>query len=174
MVNVSIGSYICVYDTEYTGDGMACTDNDEYNVGSDVVCDVNGYEASTDGTDACDANASGTHAVGPYTCSCNVVFSGDGFSCTDIDEYLTTTCDTNAAYANTSGSITCTCYGAYYGDGFSCIYYNNIQMNTGGTLPLLTHALLTIPKFNSHVLELAFQLKLTVASLSIPMLTALK
>ena len=47
------------------------------------------------------------------------------------------------------------------------------QMYAGGRMPLLTHALLTIPKFNSPVLELAFQLKLTVASLSIPMLTTL-
>ena len=48
------------------------------------------------------------------------------------------------------------------------------RINAGGRMPLLTYALLTIPKFNSHVLELAFQLKLTVASLTIPMLTALQ
>ena len=48
------------------------------------------------------------------------------------------------------------------------------QARMSGTMPILTYALLTIPKYNSHVLVVTFQSKLTVTSSSIPMLTTLQ
>eukprot|EP00163_Fabomonas_tropica_P031621 TRINITY_DN758_c0_g1_i6.p1 TRINITY_DN758_c0_g1~~TRINITY_DN758_c0_g1_i6.p1 ORF type:complete len:1705 (+),score=582.65 TRINITY_DN758_c0_g1_i6:207-5321(+) len=56
-----------------------------------------------------------------YTCECPAVgYTGDGFTCTDIDECAQNPCDANAACTNTAGSFTCACNENYEGDGFTC------------------------------------------------------
>ena len=38
--------------------------------------------------DDCDADATCTNTLGSYTCSCNIGYSGDGFSCDGNDIIL--------------------------------------------------------------------------------------
>ena len=77
----------------------------------------------------CDSNAVCIDTASSFTCACNPGFSGDGVSCSDIDECndpgYTNNCDTNAACINTPGSFTCTCGAAFYGDGVICLPKTN-------------------------------------------------
>ena len=75
----------------------------------------------------CDSNAVCIDTASSFTCACNPGFSGDGVSCSDIDECNANTnnCDTNAACINTPGSFTCTCGAAFYGDGVICLPKTN-------------------------------------------------
>lgn len=62
---------------------------------------------------------------GSFTCTCGMGYSGDGFTCTDIDECMTgmAGCDPVATCMNTPGSFTCTCpmgYTDVRGDGTLC------------------------------------------------------
>ncbi|MBK8252007.1 MAG: DUF4215 domain-containing protein [Polyangiaceae bacterium] len=61
----------CAVEAGYTCTGTApsvCTDNDE--------CTLN--------TDNCDANATCTNTPGSFTCACNVGFTGNGVTCTNL------------------------------------------------------------------------------------------
>ncbi|XP_031570204.1 nidogen-2-like [Actinia tenebrosa] len=70
----------------------------------------------------CHVNATCINIPGSYACRCNDGFSGDGFSCADIDECATNVhqCDRNAYCNNTVGSYRCTCNRGYYGNGIKC------------------------------------------------------
>ena len=76
------------------------------------------------GTNECDVNSICTDNIGSYDCSCNTGYSGDGFSCEDVDECNETNpmhnCNVNADCLNTVGSFMCTCRAGYTGDGVSC------------------------------------------------------
>ena len=58
-----------------------------------------------------------------YTCACRSGFSGDGFSCNDIDECSAdvSPCDPNGTCTNSEGSFGCACNNGYSGDGFACV-----------------------------------------------------
>jgi hypothetical protein len=86
--------------------------------------DDGGADASTPAVDAagcspaCGANAT----CAGTTCMCNTGYTGDGLTCTDVNECLTANggCDANATCTNTPGARVCTCNGGYFGDGVTC------------------------------------------------------
>ena len=68
------------------------------------------------------ADAVCTDTEGDFTCACQSGFTGDGLSCTNIDECAENlhACDANATCSDTAGGYECTCNAGYGGDGFSC------------------------------------------------------
>jgi len=71
--------------------------------------------------DNCDGNAQCTNTDGGFTCECNAGFSGDGVTCTDINECEGgNNCDVNAECSNTNGGFTCACKEGFSGDGATC------------------------------------------------------
>ncbi|CAH3192117.1 unnamed protein product, partial [Porites evermanni] len=69
----------------------------------------------------CHKNAVCTNTLGSYKCQCGTGYTGDGFSCTDIDECSSGhQCDSSATCHNTDGSYTCTCNSGYSGNGRTC------------------------------------------------------
>lgn len=67
---------------------------------------------------ACAINAS---CVGD-ACMCNDGFTGDGHTCSDINECATGNggCDVNADCLNAAGSFSCRCKAGFVGDGTTC------------------------------------------------------
>ena len=65
----------------------------------------------------CHSNADCTNVASSFTCACNSGFSGDGLTCTDIEECTTNThnCDAEATCTNTAGGFTCACNAGYVG-----------------------------------------------------------
>ena len=74
------------------------------------------------GSNPCDTNAQCDDTVGSFTCTCKAGYTGDGTSCSNVDECSlgTHTCHTNAECADTDGSHECTCKAGYTGDGKTC------------------------------------------------------
>ncbi len=128
---------------ESFGDKMICTDDcTDSCPGQGTSCfngtcvpadycddpDGNGYGQGPgcQGTecDLCDVNAScNQDTAGQWSCTCDPGFSGDGTSCTDVDECSDPSlnnCDANATCTNTDGSFTCACNSGFSGDGTSC------------------------------------------------------
>ena len=56
-----------------------------------------------------------TNTPGSRTCSCNGGYTGDGVTCTDVNECVTSNggCSANATCTNTPGSRTCACNAGY-------------------------------------------------------------
>ena len=142
------GSWDCVCNSGYSGDGVTCADVDEC-LTDNGGCDANATCTNTAGsrTCACNSGYSGDgvncadvnecltnnggcahschNTSGGYSCSCNsgYVLAGDGHACNDIDECLTGNggCDANALCTNTPGSRTCACNAGFVGDGSTCV-----------------------------------------------------
>ncbi len=59
---------------------------------------------------------------GAATCTCPSGYTGDGTTCSDVDECAagTAMCDTNGSCTNTPGTFVCTCNAGYSGNGFQC------------------------------------------------------
>ncbi|XP_068720172.1 uncharacterized protein [Montipora capricornis] len=68
----------------------------------------------------CDENAVCSNTLGSYQCSCKAGFTGDGKSCTDINECNASPCDPNAVCRNKEGSYKCYCRIGFTGDGKNC------------------------------------------------------
>jgi hypothetical protein len=114
------------------------------------VCDkANGYVSGDPytgcfkNTDPCTVNNGGCAAapVGickssgtTATCSCAVGYSGDGKTCTDVNECLTNNggCSAAAICTNQPGKFSCACKPGYSGDGKICTDINECANNNGG------------------------------------------
>jgi hypothetical protein len=107
------GSFTCMCNTGYSGDGVSCIDVDE-----------------CAGANPCDPNARCTNTPGSFTCACQQGFSGDGFSCSDIDECSigADNCDPNATCSNLAGTFSCSCDAGYTGSGTSCSDVNECAL----------------------------------------------
>jgi len=71
----------------------------------------------------CHANASCTNTAGSFDCECKAGFTGNGTTCTDVDECADTNmnnCHADASCTNTDGSFDCDCYSGFTGDGTTC------------------------------------------------------
>uniref|UniRef100_A0A8C6IXA1 Uncharacterized protein n=1 Tax=Melopsittacus undulatus TaxID=13146 RepID=A0A8C6IXA1_MELUD len=61
-------------------------------------------------------------AGGQPTCECLPGYTGDGISCSDMDECAKNPCHPAAVCYNTPGSFSCRCQPGYEGDGFQCTH----------------------------------------------------
>ena len=109
------GSFECICNPGYTGDGVSCLDENE--------CLEEGYGNN------CDANAACVNTPGNFECICNPGYTGNGVSCLDENECIGegdgNNCDVNAVCANTPGSFECVCIPGYTGDGVTCVPESN-------------------------------------------------
>jgi len=82
----------------------------------------------------CAANAMCSNTPGSYSCACKAGFTGDGKTCTDVDECAATPfpCSPLATCANQPGTYTCTCAGGTTGNGKVC-GKKGTQANPGAT-----------------------------------------
>eukprot|EP00039_Didymoeca_costata_P010687 m.144561 g.144561 ORF g.144561 m.144561 type:complete len:2203 (-) comp14926_c0_seq1:193-6801(-) len=83
----------------------------------------------------CHNDAACSDTLEGFMCTCNLGYSGDGFSCLDIDECLATEglvddCNSDASCTNTNGSFTCTCDVGYSGDGVACDNVDECDIDT--------------------------------------------
>ena len=71
----------------------------------------------------CSPDADCSWSGGGVTCTCKQGYSGNGKSCSDVDECATSPrpCDTNAICTNTVGAFECECNPGYAGDGVACV-----------------------------------------------------
>ncbi|WP_433927505.1 FG-GAP-like repeat-containing protein [Sorangium cellulosum] len=67
------------------------------------------------GTDNCDANAACTNTSGSFTCACNAGYSGDGVTCTNIDECAESPCQNGGTCVDGINSYACVCLPGYTG-----------------------------------------------------------
>ena len=51
----------------------------------------------------CDENATCENFAGGFGCTCDAGYSGDGNTCVDIDECMSSPCDSNASCSNNDG-----------------------------------------------------------------------
>ncbi|XP_066022856.1 fibrillin-1-like isoform X3 [Pocillopora verrucosa] len=78
----------------------------------------------------CDVNANCTNTYGSYKCTCKVGYTGDGHSCSDIDECKGNhSCHMNAICTNTKGSYVCNCHPGYTENGRGCADINECKGN---------------------------------------------
>ena len=93
----------CHCNDGYGGKGCDMPDDNEYKY---RPCDVFGY---------C------TNTLGSYFCSCREGYTGDGHTCTDIDECanpaLASKCVENAECCNLPAHFVCKCREGFEGDG---------------------------------------------------------
>lgn len=89
------------------------------------------------GNGGCSAQASCSNTIGGRTCTCMQGFTGDGFTCSDVNECTTNNggCSPNAICTNTVGSRTCACSPGYSGAGLTCVDVNECLTNNGGCAP---------------------------------------
>ena len=84
----NIGSYSCICNAGFEGNGLFCSSNTYPNFVStrfnDISTDIN--ECSDEELNDCRANATCMDTFGSFTCTCVKGFSGNGTSC--FGEYI--------------------------------------------------------------------------------------
>ncbi len=102
-----VGSYQCVCNPGYTGNGLICSDLNE--------CDL--YPAP------CSPFADCQNTSGGFLCTCLPGFEGDGITCTDIDECALgiDDCIHSPCFNNIGGYACGQCDAGYSGYGKDCI-----------------------------------------------------
>ncbi|XP_023931187.1 fibrillin-1 [Lingula anatina] len=104
------GSYNCTCRTGFVldqSDQRTCRDIDE---------------CST--SNQCHANAQCTNTVGSYTCACDAGYTGDGRTCSNINECTASPCHADATCTDTEGSYVCKCKPGFEGTGLACTDIN--------------------------------------------------
>ncbi|XP_052696969.1 uncharacterized protein LOC128175386 isoform X6 [Crassostrea angulata] len=126
--NCSVDVKECTMTPEICGDNSVCVEE----IGSFSCLCNQGFEKSSSrncsnidecalAKHTCHQNAVCVDTVGSYSCSCNQGYTGDGHSCSDIDECSSSyVCHPNAMCNNTVGSYICKCNPGYTGDGKNC------------------------------------------------------
>ena len=152
----------CECKPGYTGTGIVCSDVNECtaknspcpnnstctntvgsfscacNAGYMMVnkqCKVSTAPSCSTNNGGCSLNATCSAPSGTVVCTCNSGYTGNGTTCTDVNECATNNggCYANAFCTNTPGSRTCTCNSGYSGDGITtCTDINECLTNNGG------------------------------------------
>ncbi|XP_076807245.1 uncharacterized protein LOC143450534 [Clavelina lepadiformis] len=80
----------------------------------------------------CHINARCLNNVESPTCFCNAGYTGDGFTCSDINEcnLYGNRCSNSASCTNLDGGFSCTCNNGYGGNGISCVDIDECVTNT--------------------------------------------
>lgn len=116
-----------------TGDGCAaCAVEPGFTcTGASTCADIN--ECATGGRNDCDVNATCTNTKGSFTCACKAGFSGNGVTCSDVNECTAGThnCSANATCTNTAGAFTCACKSGFSGNGVTCTDINECSAQPG-------------------------------------------
>ncbi|XP_066271717.1 mucin-22-like [Branchiostoma lanceolatum] len=75
-----------------------------------------------DETDDCSPYASCSNTPGSFSCDCNSGYSGDGVTCTDVDECASNNGGCGGTCTNSAGSFRCSCGNGYVlnDDGLTC------------------------------------------------------
>lgn len=114
----------------------SCTQYGDTQTGRDpigeVVVSFGDVDECATSFNVCAPNADCTDTPDAFTCACRPGFSGDGFSCADIDECASSPCAADATCTNTPGSYFCTCNAGYLGDGLTCVDIDECATNHGG------------------------------------------
>ncbi|XP_078573672.1 uncharacterized protein LOC144860381 [Branchiostoma floridae x Branchiostoma japonicum] len=122
---------VCVGNAD--GETYTCICADGF-WGQNCLRDVD--ECTAGSAPACDVTAVCTNVPGSFQCACAQGFTGDGFSCVDVDECAedAAACDdvTNADCINTDGSFRCVCGDGYQESGGQCTDIDECAVQSGG------------------------------------------
>ena len=99
----------CLAGTASCGSGYVCANTD-----GSYTCD--NVDECAAGTHNCHADAQCTDTDGSFTCACNAGYTGDGVSCTEINECDANPCQNGGACVDGVNSYSCVCAPQTSGD----------------------------------------------------------
>lgn len=111
----------------------ACAQGGGEDGGTTPMTDA-GPPAATCATATCDPVATCDDSSGSAICTCPDGYTGDGITCTEIDECDggAAGCDANATCMNNAGGFECVCNMGFTGDGMTCTDIDECAMGTAG------------------------------------------